>query len=340
MGATLKDVAQHAGVSYSTVSRVLSGRPYVRPEVAARVRAAAAALGYVPNGRARSLKTRRAAVIGAIVTDICQEFITPVVRAIEDAASRRGFAVLLANADDDEGKEESYAELLLQESVAGAVVAATGDRSRAALRLVQGGVPVVAFDRRVDAADVDSVTVDNVGGARAAVAHLLAVGYRRVALLAGLQVAGTARSRREGYEQAHLGAGHPIDEGLLVQGLLKAEEAAAAAIRLFDGPHLPDALFTSNARLAAGALEAIRSRGLRLGTDVGFATFDDPQWARLLECPLTAVAQPTYEIGRHAAEALFRRIDGDAGPPTHEVLATVLQVRASTTPHVPKPAGR
>jgi LacI family transcriptional regulator len=340
LGATLKDVAQQAGVSYSTVSRVLSGRPYVRPEVAARVRAAAAALGYVPDRRARSLKTRRAAVIGAIVTDICQEFITPVVRAIEDVASRRGFAVLLANADDDEGKEESYAELLLQESVAGAVVAATGDRSRAALRLVQGGVPVVAFDRRVDAVDVDSVTVDNVGGARAAVAHLLAVGYRRVALLAGLRVAGTARSRREGFEGAHHDAGLAIDRGLVVEDLREAQEAAAAVIRLLDGPHPPDAVFTSNARLAAGALDALRSRGLRLGTDVGLATFDDPQWARLLECPLTAVAQPTYEIGRHAAEALFRRIDGDAGPPNHEVLATILRIRASTMPRIPLPAGR
>ncbi len=340
MGATLKDVAQHAGVSYSTVSRVLSGQPHVRPEVAARVREAAAALGYVPDGRARSLKTRRATVIGAIVTDVCQEFITPVVRAIEDVASRRGFAVLLANADDDEGKEESYAELLLQEGVAGAVVAATGDRSRAALRLAQGGVPVVAFDRRVDAVDVDSVTVDNVGGACAAVSHLLAAGYRRVALLAGLMIAGTARMRCEGFEAAHRRTGIPINRGLVVQELRTSDEAAAAAAQLLEGPRPPDAVFTTNARLAAGALAAVRSSGLRLGSDLGFVTFDDPLWTRLLECPLTTVAQPTYDIGCRAAEALFRRIDGDAGPPVHEVLETSLQVRASTMPRAPVPVSQ
>ena len=339
MGATLKDVAQHAGVSYSTVSRVLSGRPFVRPEVAARVRASAAALGYVPDRRARSLKTRRADVIGVIVTDIRQAFIPPVVRAIEDAASQRGFAVLLSNADDDESKEAFYAELFLQESVAGAVVGATGDRSRAAFRLTEGGVPVVAFDRRVDGVDVDSVTVDNVGGAREAVAHVLTAGYRRVALLAGRLVTGTARARREGYEQAHRGAGVPIDARLEARELREPEEAAAATIRLLSAPHPPDAVFTTNARLASGAIDGIRACGLQLGTDVGLATFDDPAWARLLERPLTGVAQPTYEIGRRAAEALFRRIDGGSGPPIHQVLPTVLQARASTIPHAAASAG-
>jgi len=330
VGATLKDVAKHAGVSYSTVSRVLTGRRPVQPGVADRVRASAQALGYVPDRRARSLKMRRSDVIGLIVTDIRQEFIPPVVRAIEDVASRRGFAVFLCNADDDPAKESAYADLLLQESVAGAVVAATGDRSVAARRLVEGGVPVVAFDRRVDGVDVDSVTVDNEAGSRAAVAHLLAGGYRRVALLAGLQVAGTARARRAGYEAAHREAAVTLDPGLIVDELRESEEAAAAVSRLLSGARPPDAIFTTNSRLAVGALDAIRSRGLALGTDIGLATFDDPPWARLLERPLTVVAQPTYDIGRHAAEVLFRRIDGMSGPPNHVVLEARLEERAST----------
>ncbi len=340
MAITLKDVAKHAGVSYSTVSRVLTGRRPVQPEVAVRVRASAEALGYVPDRRARSLKLRRSDVIGLIVSDIRQEFIPPVVRAIEDVASQRGFAVLLCNADDDPVKESAYADLLLQEGVAGAVVAATGDHSHAARRLVAGGVPVVAFDRRVDGVDVDSVTVDNLAGALAAVRHLLTVGYRRVALLAGLQVAGTARARRAGYEAAHRELGALIDAGLVVDELRESDEAADAAARLLAGDRPPDAFFTTNARLATGALQALRARDLELGTDVGLATFDDPPWARLLERPLTTVAQPIYEIGRRAGQVLFARIDGETGPPAHVVLEARLEVRASTDPARPPHARR
>jgi DNA-binding LacI/PurR family transcriptional regulator len=327
---TLKDVARRAGVSYSTVSRVLAGKPHVRADVAARVTAAAEALGYVPDRRARSLKTRRNDTLGVIVSDVRREFFAPVVRAIEDVASARGFAVLLCNADDDADKEARYADLLLEETVAGAIVAATGDRSRAALRLVGGGIPVVTIDRRVAGSSVDSVTVDNVGGARAAVAHLLAQGYRRVALLAGLRVAGTAQARRRGFEEAHAEAGVPIDPDLLRDELREAADAQQAADELLTASRPPDALFTTNSRLATGVLQALRHRGLRSGHDLGFATFDDPTWATLLDPPLTCVAQPSYEVGRHAAVRLFDRIDGPVGPVLHQVLPTELRVRGSS----------
>jgi LacI family transcriptional regulator len=332
VAVTLKDVAKRAGVSFATVSRVLSGRRPVQAEVAERVLEAAKALNYVPDRRARSLKLRRSDVIGIIVADIRQEFIPPVVRAIEDVASARGFAVLLCNADDNRDKELAYADLLLQEGVAGAVIAATADRAGGARRLVEGGIPVVAFDRKPDALAVDSVTVDNRGGAEQAVRHLLAVGYRRIALLAGLQAVGTARERRRGYEAAHAEVGLPVDPELVRDELREAEEATATAAKLLDAPHPPDALFTTNARLAAGALAALRERNLRLGDDIGFVTFDDPAWALLLERPLSAVAQPTYEIGRTAAEALFARIAGGKGPVQHIVLPPTLIIRTSMPP--------
>jgi len=327
---TLKDVARQAGVSYSTVSRVLAGKPHVRPDVAARVTAAADALGYVPDRRARSLKTRRNDTLGVIVSDVQHEFFAPVVRAIEDVASARGFAVLLCNADDDADKEARYADLLLEETVAGAIVAATGDRSRAALRLVVGGIPVVTIDRRVAGSQVDSVTVDNAGGARAAVAHLLDQGYRRVALLAGLRIAGTARARRRGCEEAHAAAGVPFDPALLRDELREAGDAERAVAELLSAPRPPDALFTTNSRLASGALKALRTRGSRPGHGIGFATFDDPTWATLLDPPLTCVAQPSYDVGRRAAERLFERIAGAVGPAEHLVLPTELRVRGSS----------
>jgi len=327
---TLKDVARHAGVSYSTVSRVLNGKPHVRADVAARVAASAAALGYVPDRRARSLKTRRSDTLGVIVSDVRNEFFTSVVRAIEDAASARGFAVFLCNADDDADKEARYADLLLEETVAGAIVAATGDRSRAARRLVDGGVPVVTIDRRVAGSGVDSVTVDNHGGARAGVRHLLDQGYRRVALLAGLRVAGTAQARRAGYEAAHRAAGVDLDTDLVRDELREAAEAERATKELFAGLRPPDAVFATNSRLAGGALLALRAHGLRPGRDVGFVTFDDPSWGLLLDPPLSCVAQPTYDLGRHAALRLFERIDGAQGAARHQVLPTELRIRGSS----------
>jgi len=332
MAVTLKDVAKRAGVSFATVSRVVTGRRAVQADVAERVLEAAKALNYVPDRRARSLKLRRSDVIGVIVSDIRQEFIPPVVRAIEDVASERGFAVLLCNADDNRDKELAYADLLLQEGVAGAVIAATADRARGAQRLVDGGIPVVAFDRKPDALAVDSVTVDNRGGAEEAVRQLLTAGYRRIALLAGLQAVGTARERRRGFEAAHAEAGLAVDRELVRDELREAHEATAIAASLLDAPNPPDAFFTTNARLAAGALAALRERNLRLGEDIGFVTFDDPAWALLLERPLSAIAQPTYEIGRAAAEALFARIAGATGPAHHIILPPTLNIRTSMQP--------
>jgi LacI family transcriptional regulator len=329
VSATLKDVARRAGVSYSTVSRVLSGKPHVRPAVAERVMAAATELGYVPDRRARSLKLRRSDTLGIIVSDVRHEFFPPVIRAIEDVASARGFAVLLCNADEDADKESRYADLLLEESVAGAIVAATGDRSRAAIRLVRGGVPVVGIDRRAGP-HVDSVTVDNFAGARAAVTHLIEQGHRRIALLAGLRVAGTARARRRGFEDAHRMAGLRVDPNLIADELRESGDAERTAGDLLDLPHQPDALFTTNARLATGALWALRTRRITPGRDIGFATFDDPAWSTVLDPALTCVAQPTYEIGRRAALRLFERIDGAAGPATHQVLEPELRVRGTS----------
>lgn len=335
MPPTLKDVARHAGVSYSTVSRVLNGKPHVRPDVVARVTASAESLGYVPDRRARSLKTRRSDTLGVIVSDIRHEFFSPVVRAIEDAASRRGFAVLLCNADDNAEKESRYADLLLEETVAGAIVAATGDRSRAARRLVDGGVPVVTIDRRVEGSTVDSVTVENAGGALAGVAHLLEQGHRRVALLAGLRVAGTARARRSGYEAAHHRAGAVLDPWLVRDELREAGDAEHAINALFTATQPPDAIFTTNSRLASGALLALRARGLHPGRDIGFVTFDDPPWATLLDPALTCVAQPNYAIGQQAALRLFERIAGASGPALHQVLPTELRIRGSSLATMP-----
>lgn len=330
MPPTLKDVARHAGVSYSTVSRVINGKPHVRPDVVARVTASAEALGYVPDRRARSLKTRRSDTLGVIVSDVRHEFFAPVVRAIEDVASKRGFAVFLCNADDDADKEARYADLLLEETVAGAIVAATGDQSRAARRLVDGDVPVVTIDRRVSGSSVDSVTVDNAGGALAGVAHLLEQDYRHVALLAGLRVAGTARARRAGYEAAHRQFGVAVDARLVRDELREAGDAERAIDELFAGPKPPDAVFTTNSRLARGALLALRARAMRPGRDVGFATFDDPPWALLLDPAITCVAQPTYDLGRQAALRLFDRIAGAAGDAVHQVLPTELRIRGSS----------
>jgi LacI family transcriptional regulator len=328
--STIHDVATRAGVSAATVSRVLNGRTDVSPELAARVHAAVEDLDYRPNGVARNLRRRATMVWGLIISDIGNPFFTAIVRGVEDAAHEAGYSLVLCNSDDDLGKERRYLEIALAEQMAGVIISPASEASSDVSTLVDRRIPVVAVDRRVDRLDVDTVLVDNVGGARRATQHLIESGCRRIACITGPMRTTTAAERLQGFRAAHEDAGLEVDPDLVVLENFKEDGGYDGAQRLLGLRTRPDALFVANNLMTVGALEALVDAGVRIPDDVLIVGFDDIPWARLTRPRLTTVHQPTYDMGREAGRLLAARIRSTPQLARTVVLAPSLQVRESS----------
>lgn len=328
---SIKDVAGEAGVSTATVSRVLSNGLHVRPEVRERVMAAVERLGYRPNLVARSLRSQQSTTIGLIVSDICNPFFTSVGRAVEDTANEQGFSVLLCNTDESPEKEATYLNLMRDASVAGAIMSPTR-QTVANFTSADLSFPTVVVDRSIANGDVDAVLLDNVDAAYRLATHLIEQGYRRIAALCSEM--STGLERQLGYEKALRAHGLAPRAEYVKYVSPKVEAGYAAALKMIDATQPPDALFTANSLLAAGALQAIRERNLTIPGDIALATFDETTWTSLVQPAITLIAQPTYEIGKTAAELLLQRI-ADPGRPTRQViLKGQLLVRGSTAPRL------
>jgi LacI family transcriptional regulator len=327
---TIRDVAAVAGVSPATVSRVLNGKQEVAADLRCRVLGAVTELGYRRNGPARSLRTRAAMVLGLIISDITNPFFTAVVRGAEDQAQPAGYSVVLANADEDLAKEARYLEVAAAEQMAGVLLSPASPQQTSIDVLLQRGIPVATIDRRLTAAPVDSITVNNHHAAREATHHLLGQGCRRVGLVAGPVKTTTGASRLAGYRAALRAARRTLDPALISYADFRAEGGYAATKQLLRQRRPPDGLLFSNNLMTVGGLQAIAEAGLAIPEDIAVVGFDDDIWATALRPPLTVVAQPTYEIGQTAVKLLLDRIDGDKARARHVVLRAQLIVRASS----------
>ena len=330
MSTNIRGVAAAAGVSPATVSRVLNGNSDVNAELRARVLAAVSELGYRPNGAARSLRTRATLVLGIIISDITNPFFTAMVRGVEDAAQEAGYSVILANADEDLEKESRYVEVAVAEQMAGVVLSPASSTQTRLDILTERNIPVVTIDRRIRGAQFDSVTINNRHVARQAAAHLIEQGCKRIGFVAGPSVTTTARERLAGYNAAMRAAGRPIDESLIASANFRIEGGYDAARTLLRSPRRPDGMLVSNNLMTVGALDALSEAGLEMPGDIAFVGFDEVTWALGKRARVTAVQQPTYEIGRQAADLLLARIRGDKSPPHHAVLRAELIVRNSS----------
>jgi LacI family transcriptional regulator len=329
--ATIQDVADRAGVSIATASRVLNGSETVDATLADRVREAMRELRYQPSRAARTLAGRHPTIIGLLVIDMQNPFYMEVIRGVEDVAQRNGYLVVLCNSAEDGEKERQYIEVLCGEPVAGAVVVPTSDRLPFLGPFVERGIPVVTIDRRVCDGSADTVLVDNVAAAREAVAHLVGNGYRRIGLITGPDSATTARERREGYRAAMREAGIAVDPTLEQGGPYTEESARRLAGVLLDLDPPIEALFTANNRLTMGALRAVYDRGMRVPDSIALAAFDDVPWAHPGAGSLTSVIQPAYQLGFTAATRLIDRLR-EPGLAKHDeiVLAHELHIGESS----------
>ncbi|NRQ30275.1 LacI family DNA-binding transcriptional regulator [Nonomuraea sp. NN258] len=325
----IQDVARHAGVSAATVSRVLNGRATVNPELAARVHAAVVELGYRPNGVARNLRRRQTTLWAVLVSDVGNPFFTSLVRGVEDGGRQFGYSVVLCNTDENRAREAEYIAVALADNMAGIIISPADDATDISA-LVAAGTAVVTIDRELADTDVDAVLVDNEKGAEQATTHLLDSGYRRIACITGPRRMSTAMERLRGYQRALKSFGVPQDRALIRHADFREDGGYSAMASLLDEGVDFDAVFVANNLMTVGAVECLTEREVTVPDQVGVIGFDDIPWARLFRPSLSYVSQPTYELGRAAAQLLADRIDNPNRPTTRMVLQTELHPREST----------
>ncbi|MBC9724690.1 LacI family DNA-binding transcriptional regulator [Streptomyces sp. TRM68367] len=310
---TMADVARSAGVSVATVSHVLNGTRPVLPHTRQAVLDAVEELGYTPNSLARSLVTSRTRSIGLAVSAISNPYFTEILQGVEASALDHGYSLLIADPHDDPEHERKVVQLLHERRVDGMIVAPSADPRGLLAYLDRHAVPAVFLDRVVDTRTdagprFDQVCAENAGPTARLVTHLVGLGHRRIALVAGRPGLSTTDERITGYRHGLASAGLPFDERLLVHGDSESAgaEQATAALLALAAP--PTAMVTANNAMTIGALRALNRRGLSVPGDIALCCFDDFAWADLFAPRLTAIAQPSREIGALAVQVLLDRI--------------------------------
>ncbi|MFD3420373.1 LacI family DNA-binding transcriptional regulator [Streptomyces decoyicus] len=334
---TMTDVARRAGVSVATVSHVLNETRPVRPDTRAAVLGAIDELGYTPNTLARSLVTSRTRSIGLAVSAISNPYFTEILQGVEAGALEAGYSLLLTDPHDDPQHERKVVQLLHERRVDGMIVAPSAEPSAMVEYLARREVPTVFLDRLVGD-DHDQVCAESTGPVRQLVGHLAGLGHTRIGLVAGLPGLSTTTERVEGYREGLRACGLPFAPELLAGGNSEAQGAQDATRRLLAVPRPPTAVITANNAMTIGALRALRELGLEVPRDIALACFDDFSWADLFTPRLTAVAQPSKDIGAAAVRLLLDRLADPDRPPRTVRLPCTFVHRTSCGCAEPAPA--
>jgi LacI family transcriptional regulator len=343
---SIHHVAAAAGVSVATISRVLNRKGSVREETRDRVLQAIDELGYVPNESARSLSTQRSMNLAVLLPDVHGEFFSELIRGIDTAARAAGYHLLVSGSHDDPDEAEA-ALRALHGRVDGLVVMTSGrGPGRAPIRF-PADLPILELNADPSSPH-HSLRIDNRGGARSATEHLLDLGHRRVALIAGPPANGDAAERRLGYLEAFASHGLAADPALHFAGDFREGSGfrAGQALASMAANDRPTAVFAANDAMAIGCLAALREAGLSVPHDVAVAGFDDIPIARYLTPGLTSVRVAIAELGTRAVQRLLwamRSVSAATGggvPVHHEVMPATLVVRGSTSASAAGPLGR
>ena len=326
---TIRDVAARAAVSVATVSKVINGRYGVSAATVARVQAVIDEMGYEASLVARSLRNHRTNVIGILVADL-EPFSTELLKGAADAIRQSGFELVVYSAGgrttDHLGWERRYLSRLSGTLIDGAVLVTP------TVVDVNYGAPIVAVDPHTGVSDLPTIDSDNLNGARLATQHLIDLGHRRIALLAGRSDLQSAQLREQGYRQALTNAGIEIDPDLVRSGDYDPDVSADATRWLLAKADPPTAIFAANDVSAIASIRVAGELGLRVPEDLSVVGFDNIPDSALCEPPLTTVEQPIHDMGKLATEALIKLVNGETLEASHVTLPTQLVMRRSTGP--------
>lgn len=324
----MRDVAEAAGVSLKTVSRVFNDEPGVRPEVADRVREEMARVGYQRDARAGSFRHRTTQTIGVVLVDGANPFFAAVNRGVEDVARDHGHLVLSGSGDADPIREAALTRALISQRVDGLILAPTAEPDSMLRDEAARGLPVVFVDHLPGGTLFgDAVLTDHRAGAELAVRHLVGHGHHRVAFLGDAARLYSTQERLAGHAAALGEAGIEVDPALVVTEIASTEQAAVETRRLLESDRPPTALFTAMNLATIGAVGALHELGRQ--HEVALVAFDDVDFSTVVEPALTVVPQDATGLGRLAADRLFRRLAGERGAPEVARLAVSLLPRGS-----------
>jgi len=331
---TIQDVARAARVHASTVSRALNPRTtqLVTPLVADRVRSVAGRLGYVPDPVAAGLRTRRTATVGVLIPDIANPFFPPLLRGIESTLGEAGYTAIIANTDNDPDRARQALERLAARRVDGMILATVTRDDALVERCRTLGLPVVLVNRGADAAEASAVINDDARGIALAVAHLVALGHRRIGHLAGPGAFSTGATRRASFVASMRARGLGSADAVVEAAAYSIEAGLAAAEALLDRHPGLTAIVAANDLLALGCYDALARRGLACPADVSVTGFNDMPFADRFAPPLTTVRIAHRALGSGAAELLLAEIENPRLRRTRVRLEPDMVVRGSTAP--------
>jgi LacI family transcriptional regulator len=317
--ASIKDVAELAGVSVASVSRVLNTSRPVSTGTRDRVIEAARRLNYSIDQRARAIRLKKSGTIGLIVADVGNPFTAQVIRTIEAVAYRNGHDLFLCNSDEDPDRERLHCQAMAAQRIGGVIVMPVSFSAAALGPLLSNGIPVVCLDRKLDDCELDAVLVNNDAGGTMAAVALYDAGHRRIGVI-GASRTTPGRERMIAFRRTLLDRGLAIDDDFVREANYKEDGGYSETLALMTRETRPTALFVVNHPMTIGALRAIRDLGLNVPRDVAIVAFDDPTWAPLLDPALSTIRQPTDQLGTSAAEMLIERMEGLYTGPARLVL--------------------
>ena len=328
--ATMKDVAEQAGVSTATVSRALMNPEKVSASTRQKVDQAVMAVGYSPHALSRNLKRNESRTILVIVPDICDPFFADLIKGIERTAAESGYLVLIGDCAQQNQQEKTFINLIITKQIDGMLLLGSDLPFDASKEEQRNLPPMVMANEFAPELELPTVHIDNLTAAFEAVHYLLNLGHQRIACIEGPKHMPLCQYRSQGYIQALRRNGISVENALTAQGDFSYESGAQAVTELMALPSPPTAIFCHNDIMAIGAMFQAKKMGLRIPQDLSVVGFDDIKASQFTDPPLTTVAQPRFQLGRQAMLLLLEQLQGNPGQSGSLLLDSELVVREST----------
>jgi len=333
--ATLKDIANVAGVSPMTVSRALNNTSYVHKDTKRRIVEIAGDLNYHPNRIARSLASNKSHLIGLIVSNIKNQFFSELARGIEDKARNWGYNIIFSSTDNKPENLESSIQMMLEIGVDGMIITSARLHEPVIEKLIRQDFPIVLANRRLKQGKSNYVVMDNHHGGYLATSHLIRCGYSRIGIIAGPTTFSAGLDRLEGYKSALIKHNIALNSELIQKGMFSKEFGLKAGLQLLELKNRPDAIFATNDDIALGVMKAAHQMGIRIPQDLGLIGFDDTEISAHPNINLTTIRQKKYEMGELGVQLLKDLIERDTVHYTNQiVLEPELVVRQSCGFHL------
>jgi len=331
---TLNDIALKLNVSTVTVSKALRGHPDISPETTELVKKLAEEMGYSPNFMARNLSSRKSNMIGLVVPKIAHHFFSSLVEQIYDLALENNYEVILAVSQENSEKEMKYIHTLLSMRVDGIIVSISQQTTNFEIfeTVRNREIPLVFVDRFPEMSNVNTVTVDDRGGAYKAVQHAASIGYKKIALFAGNTKINIGRDRLEGFKHGMADNKLKINPDWILKGEFGEKSGYESFMKLYKARKLPDLIIAVTYPIAMGIYAAAKEARLKIPKDIDIICFGNSQEQKFLSPPLSCINQPTDELANQSVKVLMENIDNREGfVPKHVVVDTNLILRGTCT---------